>query len=206
MCLIGKAEHTMLVGKLYDGAQVGTDTVIGRVIDQNRLRIRVCFDGFFHFGNLHAKGDSKSGVTFRIYINWNGAAQHHCSHYTAVYVAGKNDLIAAFCYRENHSLHRGGGSSNHQKSVSSAEGFSGQLFGFPDNRNRMTEVIQRFHGVYVHADAFFAEQRDKFRVSASPLMTGNIEGNNPHFSKIFESLVDRCAALIEMVHDRTSFV
>ena len=37
VCLIGKAEHTMLVGKLYDGAQVRTDTVIGRGIDQNRL-------------------------------------------------------------------------------------------------------------------------------------------------------------------------
>ena len=202
---VRKAQHTVLMGELYNLLQIGADAVIGGVVYQNCFGIGIGKDCFFYFGYLHAKRDTQTGVTFGVHINRNGAAQNHRAHNAAVDIAGKDNLFAAFCNRKHHRLNGGGGSAHHQKGVGSAECLRGQLLGFFDNRNRMAQVIKRLHRVYIHADAFFAQQRDQFRISSAAFVPGYVERNNPHFSKIFKSLVDGSAALVKMIHSVTPF-
>ena len=196
----------MFMGKFDNGAQVGADTVVGRIVDENRLGIRVCEDRLFHLGNLHAKRNPQAGIALRIDIDRNSAAQHHGAHDAAVNISRQNDLFAALCNREDHCLYRRGGTADHQKGVCRSKRFRCQFFGFPNDRHRMAQIVQRFHRVDIHADAFFAEQSYQLRISPASLVSWNIEGNNPHLSKFFKSLIDRSTALIEMVHGGTSFV
>ena len=62
----------------------------------------------------------------------------------------------------------------------SAEGLSGQLLSLLDDGNRVAQVVQRLHGIYIHAHALLPQKGGKLRRSLAPLMPGHVEGDDAH--------------------------
>ena len=200
MGLVGQAEHTVVMRQLHDAAQIGTDAVVGGVVHQHGLGVRIFPDGLFHRENTHAQRDTQSVVAFRVHIHRNGAAQHHGAHHAAVHVAGQDDLFAPLCHRQNHALHRAGGAAHHQKGVSRPKGLRGQNLRVPDYRDRVAQIVQRLHGVHVHAHTLLAQQIHQLRVSSPALVPGHVKGHHPHLAEAFQCLVDGSPLLIQMFH------
>ena len=84
-------------------------------------------------------------VYIGIHIDGVGAAEDQGVDDAPVDVAGQNDLASPLADGEHHALYCGSGAAHHQKGVGSAKGLGCQLFGFPDDGYRMTEVVQWFH-------------------------------------------------------------
>lgn len=68
-----------------------------------------------------------------------------------------------------------------KKSVGGPESIGGQFFCVAYDGNGMTEIVQRLHGIDVHAYTLFAEQPCEFRIAASAFMTRDIKGDYTHF-------------------------
>ena len=78
-----------------------------------------------------------------------------------------------------------------------SKGICCQFFCLPDHRYRMTEIIKRFHAVYIHAYTFLPQKLSKLRISSSSFMSWHIEGYHPHAPEIFQSLVNWCTILVQ---------
>ncbi|MPM69107.1 hypothetical protein SDC9_116051 [bioreactor metagenome] len=118
-------------------------------------------------------------------------------------VSRENDLVPILAGGEDHALHAGGSSADHEERVRRAKRVRREFFRVLDHRNRMTKVIERFHRVHVDAHAFFAQQLDEFRIAASPLVPRHIERDDPLLSKAVERLVDGRALLLVEIHVRS---
>ena len=81
------------MGQLHDTAQIGTDAVIGGVVHQHSLSVRIFPNGLFHSRNAHAERDAEPLITFRVDIDRDGAAQDHGSHHAAVHVARQDEFF-----------------------------------------------------------------------------------------------------------------
>ena len=81
-----------------------------------------------------------------------------------------------------------------------AESFRSHFFRFADNGNRVTEVVQRLHGVYVDADTLLSQQFHQLRISSAPLVAWNIKGYNSIFAEFFQRLIDWRSCLIKTPH------
>ena len=167
------------------------------MVHQNGHGVGVLLDGLGHLLPLHAQRDAQPLVHLGIHIDRDRAAEHQRVQHTAVHIAGQDDLIAPLAGRQHHALHRAGGAAHHQKSVCCAESVGGQLLGLPDDRYRVAEIVQRFHAVDVHAHALLAQKGRQLRVAPAALVARHIEGDHPHLSELLQSLVDRCAALVQ---------
>ena len=55
MSLVCENLHAPRMGKLYDRFYIRADTVIGRVVDEHRNRVRIVLDGLFYFFDLHSQ-------------------------------------------------------------------------------------------------------------------------------------------------------
>lgn len=108
-------------------------------------------------------------IYLRVYIHWNGAAQHQSVDDAAVDVTGHDDLVPALAHRQHHGLYGTGGASYHQESVSRPKGIGSQLLRLPDYGNGMTQVVQGLHAVYINADALFPQKFRQLRVAAARL-------------------------------------
>ena len=203
MRFVHEYQHIVFVRKFYDRAQVAADPVVGRVVDENRLCVGRAFDGAFQLGQAHAEGDSEFCVAFGVDVDGDGAAEHQRAHHTAVDVAGKNDLLPRLHGGHHHALHGGSGASHHKKGVVRAEGVGRKVFRIADDGNGVAEVVQRLHGIYVHAHALFAEKVYKFGVAAPALVPGDVEGDHPHFAEFVQSLVNGGAFLCFQIHVRS---
>ena len=80
-----------------------------------------------------------------------------------------------------------------------AKGIGGQLLGLPDDRYRVTEIIQRLHAVHVHTHALLAQKGRQLRVAAAPLVSGHIKGHHPHLPEPLQRLVNGGAVLVELL-------
>ena len=198
--LVGQTQHAVPVGQLHNAPQVGADAVVGGVIHQHGLGLGILPDGPLHLLQAHTQGDAQPVVALRVYIDRNGSAQHQCSHNTAVDVAGQNDLLTPLHHRQHHALHGAGGTSHHEKGVGGPEGLRRQLLRLPDDRHRVAQVVQRLHGVHVHADAGLPQQAGELRITPSPLVAGDVKGHHPHFSKLLQSLIDGRPGLVQLLH------
>ena len=119
--------HAAAMGQLQDGAEVGTDSVIRRVVHEHGHGVRVVLDGLFYFLHFHSQGDAKLLVHLRVYINRNGAAEHHGVDDALVDVSRQDDLIAGLADRKDHTLDCRRGSAHHQVGTGCAEGLGRQL-------------------------------------------------------------------------------
>ena len=198
MGFVRKAEHPGVVSHLHDGAQVGTDAVVGGVVHQNGHGVGVLPDGLFHLLPLHAQRNAQPLVHFRVDIDRHRAAEHQRIQHAAVHIAGQDDLIPPLAGGQHHALHTAGGAAHHQKGVGRPKGVGSQLLRFPDDRYRVAEVVQRLHAVHVHAHALLAQKGRQLRVAPAPLVAGHIKGDHPHLAELFQRLVNGRAALVKL--------
>ena len=105
MRFVGQTQHVVRVRQLDDAAQVGTDAVVGGVVDQDGLGIGIFSDGPLDIGHAHAERDAQTVVAGRVDVDRDGAAQNHCAHDAAVHVARQNDFFAALGHGKDHALH-----------------------------------------------------------------------------------------------------
>ena len=71
MCFVHQAQHIMRVRQLNDRTQIRANTVIGRIIYQNRFSVRIFPDSLFYLGKLHTQGNSQFTIYLRIDIYRN---------------------------------------------------------------------------------------------------------------------------------------
>ena len=79
----------------------------------------------------------------------------------------------------------------------------GEDFRFPDHRNRMAQVVQGLHAVYVHAHALLPEEGRQFRVAFAVLVPRYVKGHHPHPAETFQGLIDRRPGLVAHVLSHT---
>ena len=189
--LIREAQHPVLMCNPDDGAQVGADAVVGRIVDQNRFGIRMQRNRPLHVRNAHTERNAQPLITGGINVNRNRTAQHHGSHDTAVHIARQDNFLAPLDRGQHHGLHCRGSSAHHEKGVRRAECLRRQLFRIPDDGHRMAQIVQRLHGIDIHAHAFFSQKSGQLGIAAPALVSGHIERNNPLFFKSFQRLINR---------------
>ena len=194
--LISEHLHARRVRKPYDFPNVRADAVIGRVVDEHRLRGRVLLNGGLHIRDRHAERNAKPVVHLRVDVNRNRTGQHQCVDNAAVYVARQDNFVAAFDNGQNHRLYAGSRAAHHEEGVRRAERIGGQLFGLADNAGRVAQVVERLHRVDIHCHALLTEEFRQLRRTASALVAGYVERHNAHVFEVFERLHDWRTGLI----------
>ena len=168
----------MFMCHFNDRTQIRTDPIVGRIVYKNCGCIRILTDRPFHLRNLHSEWYPQFCIHFRIYIHRNRTAQYQCIDHAFMYISRQNDLVTCLAAGKHHSLHGRSCSANHKKGMIRTKCFRCQFFCFLDHRNRMTEVIQRLHGIDIQADTFFSQKIRKFRISSSAFMSRYIKRHN----------------------------
>ena len=206
MRFVHQGQHTVLVGQFDQRPQVGADAVIGRVVDQDGLGIRVCLNGGAHIRHFHPQGDAQLLIHLRINIHRYCAAQYQGIDGAFVHVAGQNDLVSGFAGGENHALYAAGGAAHHQEGMRRPEGIGRQLLRFLDDRNRMTQIVQRFHGIHIDSHAPFSQQFHQFRISPAAFVPRHIEGDYTLTTEFFQRCINGRFLLTFPVQDHPSFL
>ena len=86
----------MAMCNFCDFFQIGADTVISRIVDQDGFCIRVFDGGTFDIFCPHAERNAEIFVFVRIYINRNGTVYNQCIDGTAVYISWHNKFVTGF--------------------------------------------------------------------------------------------------------------
>ena len=204
MSLVHQHQHIMLVGDLHYRPQVRADAVIGGIVHEHRRSVRVGKDSLLHLRKLHAEGDAYMLVHVRVNIHRLCTAEDEGVDDAAVDVPRQDYLIPCLAGSEYHALHRGGGPSHHKIGVSRPEGISCQLFRVHDDGNGVTEIIKGLHRIYVKAYALLAQELYQLRVAASPLVAGNVKGDDSLSSESFQRLINGRRSLLFNIHSDLS--
>ena len=194
---VGQAQHAGVVRHAHNGAQVAADAVVGGVVHKHRHGAGVLGNGFGHLFAPHAQADAQAAVNLGVDVHRHRAAQHQRVEHAAVDVARQDDLIPAFAGGQHHALYRAGGAAHHQKGVRRAKGVGGQFLRFADDRDRVAEVVQRFHAVDVHPHALLAQKGRQFGVAAAVFVARHVKRHHPHAAEIFQRFMDRRAPLVQ---------
>ena len=173
--LVRENEHARRVRDLHDLDEVRADAVIGRVIDENRLRIRIRRDGLLHVGDGHAERNAQPLVTPRIDVDRHGAVHHERVDGAAMDVSRQDDLVAAIRRSPDHGLHGRGRAVHHEERVIGPEKLGGETLGVFDDGNRVAEVIERLHGIDVQFHAQLAEILGELGVHAPALVGRDVK-------------------------------
>lgn len=91
--LICQTEHPGIMRHFYDGPQIAADSIIGRIVDLYRYRLRMLCDCLCHLLSLHSQRNSQPLVHLRIYIDRNRSAQYQGIQHTAVDITWQDDLV-----------------------------------------------------------------------------------------------------------------
>ena len=153
MGFIGQTSHPRIMSHADNGPQVTAYSVIGRVIDQYGYGVRIFLDGPRYLLALHTQRNAQPCIDFRIDIYRYGSTEHQSIDDTFMDIARQDDFISPLTDGQYHALHGTGRSADHQKGMGGPKGLCCQFFRLADDRNRMTQIIQRFHTVHVNADA-----------------------------------------------------
>ena len=196
--LICQAEHPILVSQSHNLPKIGADPVVGGIVHQHGFCLRILPDGPLYLLHLHSQRDPQTHIALWVYINRNRSAEDQRPHHAPVNISGQDNLIASLYHREDHALHGRCGSPHHQKGVSGAEGFGRQALCLGDHGNRMAEVIQRLHGVYINPHTLFSQKPGQFRISSSR----HVKRDHSHTLKTLERLENRGIFLRECFHGR----
>ena len=199
VCLVRQTFHSGSVSHFDNGPQIAADTVISRIINKHRHRMGMLGDGFRHLLPAHSKGNAEPLIHVWIDVHRHRAAQNQSVDYAFMYIAGQDDFITPLACGQDHALHGACRAAHHQKRVGCAKGIRRQFFCLQDDRHRVTEVIERLHAVYVHADALLSQKCGQFWIAPAPLVARHVEGNNPHLPEGFQRLINGCAVLTRLI-------
>ena len=139
-------------------------------------------------------------VDIGVHIYGFSAAEYQRVYDAPVYVSRQYYLVSRLARGKYHALYGGCSPSYHEISVRRAESVRRQLLRLIYNGYRVTEIVERLHGIYVKTDALLTQKLDKLRVSSAALVSRHIEGNYPLFSESFERLVERRGFLLFYIH------
>ena len=106
MSLIHQDHHAVLMGQLHYPLQVGANSIICGIVNQDGHCIRILLDGAFHLRNLHTQGYSQMVICLGIDIYGCGAVHNQRVDYAAVHVARHDYLLAALAGSQHHRLNR----------------------------------------------------------------------------------------------------
>ena len=138
-----------------------------------------------------------------IYVNRHSACEYHRIYSASVDISGHDYLVALFAGVHYHALDRRSSSAHHEKGVSRAESLSRQHFRVLDDGYRVTEIVERLHGVDVNVHAVLAEELGKLHISSAALMSGDIKGHYSHAAEFSQRLIYRRICLGKLSHFRT---
>ena len=196
--LVRKTQHSGGVGHLHNLPEIAADSVVGGVIDQNGNGVRMLFYGLLHLFPAHSQGNSQPALHLRVYVYRYGAAENQGIDDTPMNISRQNDLIPPLAAGKHHALHGTGGAAHHQERVGRAEGVRCQVLRLPDHRDRMAQVIQGLHAVYIHANASLSQKCGELRIAPPVLMSRHIKGNHPHLAEPLQCLINWCSVLIHV--------
>lgn len=164
--LICQTEHPGIMRHFYDGPQIATDSIIGRIVDQYRYRLRMLCDCLCHLLSLHSQRNSQPLVHLRIYIDRNRSAQYQGIFNTLRWtLRGRMISSPPFAGSQHHTLYRAGSASHHKKSMCRSKCICCQFFRFPDDGYRVAQIVQRLHAVDIHAHTLFPQEFCQFRIA-----------------------------------------
>ena len=196
MGLIHQSFHAMSVSKINDCLKVRTDSVVGRIVDKDSFRIGVFLDGPLNVSNLHSQRNSQVHINLRINIYRNCSAQNKGVDCTLMNVSGHDDLLSHLHMGKNHCLHGTCCSVYHHKSMGCTKGIGHELFCFFYNRNRVTQIIKRFHGIYINAYASLSQKPHQFGISPAPLMPRHVKRNYSLLPETLQCFIYRGSSLL----------
>ena len=173
--LVRENEHARRVRDLHDLDEVRADAVVGRVVDEDRLGVRMRGDRLLHVLDAHAERDAEALVRARVDVDGDRAADDERVDGAAVHVARQDDLVAGAAAGHDHRLYGGGGAVHHEERVVRAERLGGELLGLLDDGNRVAQVVQGLHGVDIHGHGPCAKIFSELRVPAAALVGGNVK-------------------------------
>ena len=196
MSLIHQYQHVVLMSQFHNPFQVRANTVIRRVVHQNSHSIGVLFDSLLHLRDFHAQGDTQTVVHIRVHIDRCGTIHNQRINHAPVHVTWQDDFLTLLRSREHHRLHSRSRTSYHQESMSCAKRLCSKVFRLLDDRDRMTQVVEWFHGIHVKFYTLFTQQFHQLRVTAATFVTWHIERNDPVPSELYERLIHWGISLI----------
>ena len=88
-------------------------------------------------------------------------------------------------------MHGAGRAANHEEGVCGANCLRHQILCFCNHGNRIAQIVQWFHAVYIKADTLLTQELGQLRIATASFMTGYVEGNDSFFLEIFKRLINR---------------
>ena len=193
---VRKHQHTVFVGKLDYGADIGAYAVVGGIVHQHRLGVRVLADSLFNSAYRHTEGYAQTLVGAGVNVDRHSTAYNKGVYGAPVDVSGHDYLFPRLAGSEYHGLHCGGSSTHHKESVVSPESVRRQLFGFLYYRNGVAEVIQIFHGIDIASHTLVSQKGFKFFIHTSALVPRHVKPDDTVFHVFFQCLVKRRFCLV----------
>ena len=142
-------EHLHAVGmcELRNRAKVGADSIIRRIVDKDRLCIRMTRNCCGDILYTHPECNAESVVDPGIYIDWNCTAENERVDRAPMNIARHDNLVAAPHCREHHCLYRARRPTHHEECVCGAECLRCKTLRISNHGNGMTEVVEHLHRV-----------------------------------------------------------
>ena len=200
VCLVYENLHTVFMRQLCNCTKIGANSIIGRIIDKYRLGIRMAVNRCGNILRPHTKCNAKQIIDAGIYIDRNCTAENQGIDGASMHITRHDDLIAASYCREYHRLHRAGRAAHHEKSMCSPKCLSCKMFRIANHGDRMAEIIEHLHGVYVNIKAGISKKCCKLRISTTTLMPRDIKGNKAGTLHPLKRLLNRSTRLREVRH------
>ena len=206
MRLVHQHEHVVRMGERDDGAQVRADPVVGRIVDEDGLRVRIGRNRRLDVRKPHPQRNAELGIHLRVHVHGNRPVHDERVDRRAVYVARQDDLLPGLDGCEDHRLHGGRRAVHDEECVVSAERLRRQRLRVLDDRHGVREIVERLHGVDVKRHQLGAEILVQRRIHAPALVAGHVEMRQAVDPLLFQSLGNRRIQLIERLHRHPSTI
>ena len=203
--LIGEEQHAVRMSEIGDGADVRAYPVIRRIVDEDRLRVRILLDCTLDIGEPHAERDAEPPIHLWIHIDRNSAREDHRVDDASMHIARQDDLLAALRRRQNHRLHRTRRAADHEEGMRRAERPRRQLLRLANHRYGMAKVVEHLHRIDVDGKALLAKKVHKLRVAASALVPRHVKRHDAPALEALQSFKNRRPVLRIVVECFQSF-
>ena len=193
------------MSEIGDGADVRAYPVIRRIVDEDRLRVRILLDRTLDIGEPHAERDAEPSIHLWIHIDRNSAREDHRVDDASMHIARQDDLLAALRRRQNHRLHRTRRAADHEEGMRRTERPRRQLLRLANHRYGMAKVVEHLHRIDVDGKALLAEKVHKLRVAASALVPRHVKRHDAPALEALQSFKNRRPVLRIVVECFQSF-
>ena len=167
------------------------------LIHKHCLCVGVGNDRRFHLCRGHSQGDTQVVIDSRVDVNGYCAAHDQRIYRAPVNVPREDYLFARLADRHDHSLHCAGSAVYNKNRIFRAESVRCVFLRFLNDGNRVAEIVEGLHGVYVVLHADLAEKIPQHLVAAPALMAGDVKLDNAVKLILLHGLIERRAGVIK---------